>query len=492
MKYELEIASALHLAGGVLPENLDLRQPLVRAVADGDYNAVQTLFSFSSASHVAGTNMNRIPLLIVAVRSLQWVMDKESQGDSSFRRSFTRPQASTAASDAPTRYHSVVKFLLSMEQNPNETDRDGNTALLEALEYEYNADMVDTLLDGGADPQISDERGTTVLHVAAATGHDSLVQLMLFHKVNPNCASHDGGTPISRAAANGHEEIVQLLLQDPTFDATTQSRHDWVRLSQCYNAIKTRNLQQFKDVSTRPLSLAFADRKGQTLLHLAAATGIEEMVSRLLTLGANVNAQDLRGDRPLHIAAASRAPNTAVIRLLINEGADIEAKNYYGDDYGINRLPQDATPLHVAAYTGNTAVIQTLLEEAREALGQVKADSDEPSAPSSPAISPSPMLFQEQRRLSRTQYINLGANGCGRTALMCAVESDHIPAAKILLEHGASVNLSGGGGSWGFTALDLALPDRSGHDQVWNNQGKAEKSEMVKLLESYGAEVFEW
>ena len=73
MIHELEIASALHAAGAVLAKGMDLRLPLVQAVANGDHSSGRTLFSFGSASHVAGSGANEIPLLTVAIRSLQWV-----------------------------------------------------------------------------------------------------------------------------------------------------------------------------------------------------------------------------------------------------------------------------------------------------------------------------------------------------------------------------------------------------------------------------------
>lgn len=419
-------------------------------------------------------------------------MDTESQRQTNFRRSFTKPQRHIDTSDGPKQYHTVIKFLLSVEQDPNAADPSGNTALLEALEYEYNADIVDTLLSSGADPHLGHKNGMTALHVAAATGYAPFVRLLLSHKVRSNCAANDSGTPISQAAVNGHQDVVLLLLEHTSFEASTQGRHDWVRLSQCHNAIRSRDSELFRDIFASPLPLSFVDRKGQTLLHMAAATGIDDIVSRLLSLGADVKAQDLRGDYPLHIAAASRTPSVAVIKLLVDAGADIKAENYYGDDYGIYRIPQDATPLHSAAYVGNVAIIEALLEVAGKTPQRAATSIQPTSASPSPTGTPSLTWqhWQQERTLLREQYINFGSNGCGRTALMCAVESGHVAAAKILLEHGASVNLSGGGGSWGFNALDLALPSDRSHDQADTAEG--EKSKMVKLLESYGAEVFDW
>ena len=48
------------------------------------------------------------------------------------------------------------------------------------------------------------------------------------------------------------------------------------------------------------------------------------MVSTLLILGVDVNAQDIRGDTALHVAAKSQISNVAVIKALIDGGTTQE------------------------------------------------------------------------------------------------------------------------------------------------------------------------
>jgi ankyrin repeat protein len=69
---------------------------------------------------------------------------------------------------------------------------------------------------------------------------------------------------------------------------------------------------------------------------IAAGLGYPEIVARLLTRGADANAQDERGTRPLHAAAQFAFGNrdTArarrVLELLIEKGADLDAADAKG------------------------------------------------------------------------------------------------------------------------------------------------------------------
>jgi ankyrin repeat protein len=71
-------------------------------------------------------------------------------------------------------------------------------------------------------------------------------------------------------------------------------------------------------------------------------------VERLLSVGADVNAKDHYGDTPLHMACYRG--HVQVFQALREHGADIELKNNYG-----------RTPLHCACRLGHLAVVTELL-----------------------------------------------------------------------------------------------------------------------------------
>lgn len=227
------------------------------------------------------------------------------------------------------------------------------------------------------------------------------------------------------------------------------------------------------------------------MLHHAADSSIPEIVSALLKLDIAVNHQDVRGDTALHVAAKSQNSNSAIINILIDGGADIHTRNFAGEAYGIHRIPHDATALHLAAYVGKVEIVRALLEHASRVTNERRLSIASEKACGSPE------RYEMLKGVATAgRFIDWRSDECGRTPLMCAVESGNVPTVKYLLEMGAAVNARGGRGSWGFCALDLA-PAAQRTYSFDNNGGdkqpeKVEKSEMFKLLESYGAEYFEW
>ncbi len=56
-----------------------------------------------------------------------------------------------------------------------------------------------------------DGEGRTPLHLAAAGGHASTVELLLHNNADPNSVDAGGRTPLAAAEAAGHGAIVELL-----------------------------------------------------------------------------------------------------------------------------------------------------------------------------------------------------------------------------------------------------------------------------------------
>ena len=98
---------------------------------------------------------------------------------------------------------------------------------------------------------------------------------------------------------------------------------------------------------------------GDTALHFAAAAYQPEIAKKLLAAGADVRARNRFGDEPLHAAAAGHPGShhwnpeaqAATISSLIQAGADPNAASKRG-----------VTPLHIAVRTRASIAVRTLLQ----------------------------------------------------------------------------------------------------------------------------------
>jgi len=104
-----------------------------------------------------------------------------------------------------------------------------------------------------------------------------------------------------------------------------------------------------KDSDIGQVSVSSLQVKPTKSLQKAAADGDLGQVKLNLSLGADVNAKDIRGNSALLYAAING--HEVVAELLIDKGAEIDATGGY----------YNWTPLHWAAYTGHTGVAKLLV-----------------------------------------------------------------------------------------------------------------------------------
>jgi ankyrin repeat protein len=88
-------------------------------------------------------------------------------------------------------------------------------------------------------------------------------------------------------------------------------------------------------------------------------TNLEE-IQALLAAGADPNAPAAAGCRPLHHACYATPPNLAVLRALLNHGADVNARTT--DD-----ATAGETALHIAIFNANQPLAQLLIDHGANA-----------------------------------------------------------------------------------------------------------------------------
>lgn len=213
-------------------------------------------------------------------------------------------------------------------------------------------------------------------------------------------------------------------------------------------------IQPIIDKTAVPVDLGRRKR----VLHWASERGYERLAGALLDHGSYVGALDCNGWTPLLHAAANG--HAGIITKLLNKGANIEAKSYWGDR---------ETALHCAALEGQ--------EEAVRVLVQRGAELDTKAQSRSTALH---FAVEFEKETIVKFLIDNGANvniqkdnETNNSAIHLAIQNEDEMILILLLENGANITAQNRRGD---TALHLAAADKSRH-------------EMVKVLLEKGANI---
>ena len=93
-------------------------------------------------------------------------------------------------------------------------------------------EMVEWLLDQGADPEAQDNEGRDALCHASFRGHTAVVSFLLDRGFDVNRRRTNGGyVPLIAAADSGHVAVVELLLSREEIEIDRQNDGGWTALS---------------------------------------------------------------------------------------------------------------------------------------------------------------------------------------------------------------------------------------------------------------------
>ncbi|VUC29575.1 unnamed protein product [Clonostachys rosea] len=256
-------------------------------------------------------------------------------------------------------------------------------------------DMVQMLLEMGADVSIPNNEGLSLLLLAASCAHVEIVRILLDRGADLSISDHDGWSPLLSAAYGGHLETVRLLL-DRGSNISIPLQNGWTPLAL---AVSNGHLETARLLLDRGSDISLAIHDGWTPLAIAASDGYLEIVQLLIEKGANISIASKSGWTPLE-AAAGRG-HIEVARLLLDSGADISAQSEEGWtalaraadrghtevvrlllDRGTHHSPKSNrgwTPLSLAAGRGHVEVARLLLDRgANSSLLSIATESDHP------------------------------------------------------------------------------------------------------------------
>lgn len=223
-------------------------------------------------------------------------------------------------------YHSplpLVRTLLDEGADPNWPTNGGFPPMIAALTCAQPApgttvredvpELVELLLASGANV---DQRGIndyTPLHLAAAQGSASLIDILLSHGADPDAITRidDYETALEVARSAGHRKVVQRLKPVTT-------RPSWER------AARVGDLDELKRLHSRGYDLDSTDGFGMTALMCAAHGGHGDTVEWLVEQGADLNRSAKHHLTAVMLAVVTGHPRIA--RRLVAAGADTSAR----------------------------------------------------------------------------------------------------------------------------------------------------------------------
>lgn len=218
----------------------------------------------------------------------------------------------------------LVDLVLEHGADPNALDMDGDSPLTWAALYGLE-EMAILLLEYGVDVDLPNNYGRgPLLQVARERGDEAMARLLLEHGADPDAQDRFGATSLNLAAWRGFSGVVDALLDH---GADLGVGGSLARPNTEYAAGKGLD-RLFQALLDAGVDLEIPTETGGTLLHAAANGGSEEIVRVLLDRGFQVDDRDRYGWTPLHYAA--ERGRLEVTELLIAHGADVNAASAGG------------------------------------------------------------------------------------------------------------------------------------------------------------------
>jgi ankyrin repeat protein len=251
----------------------------------------------------------------------------------------------------------MVNYLLrNYNANPNVQQLEKKIPVLQFAVALQLYDIIDLLLQAGADPNMTDFQGQTALHIAALIRPPTAESLKIVDrliknrekKADVNAVDHMARTVLHAATFNEAEDIVKRLLEcQPHIEVDKKEKDREITPLHLAAWKNSKNITKML-INQGKARVDVRDKNGDTPLEYAASSNaidVAELLLQAMTSMAKTKRWKKRS--PLHVAAAHNA--LQVGELLISKDADIHAR----DDL-------ELTPLHYAKFHGHDKFIELL------------------------------------------------------------------------------------------------------------------------------------
>ncbi|XP_051511491.1 ankyrin repeat and SOCS box protein 2-like isoform X2 [Myxocyprinus asiaticus] len=382
----------------VTPEPEEGMEPIVKAIWEGDVGTVKLLVKKLECSLLTPNKYGWIPLHESAYYGQDQCIKILLRAQPGMINQRTLKEQ-TALMLAVTRDHlACVESLLERGADPDITNQDKETPLYRACEKE-NPSMVAMLLNYGSLVNKSCIQGWTALHEAVCRNNVEICEMLVKAGAKVSIPNMYGITPIFVAAQSGKVDALHFLLKNGA-DLNSQA----------------------------------AD--GATALYEACKNGHEDIVEFLLSQNADTNKPGKTGLLPIHIAAqhgndgCTHKSTTKIVSMLIPATSKARVRR------------SGISPLHLAAERNRDDVLELLIEagfDVNALLSEYRTKMYEDRRCTA-------LYFAviNNNIEATTMLLEAGANPNLDTfnPLLVALRQGCMKAVTLLVEHGADVNAS--------------------------------------------------
>lgn len=244
------------------------------------------------------------------------------------------------ADNTPFHYASMSgsreKLLLLWERGPKEQIKElnkyQNTPLHLACSRNH-PEIVELLLDWGADIDQSGPDGETPLFAACAGGNDKIIEMLIRRDANIHARNSYGETPILCSCRAAQSNTLRPLIEHgaSVLDVDQDGDNCFHKASFALRSQDSFDISMmFTTLANNQTNIDHTNKRGHSPLHLACIMQKFEHVKCLLDLGADVNLKNHRNGFSALMQACAY-PDIRIVQLLLQRGADITSTNKNGE-----------------------------------------------------------------------------------------------------------------------------------------------------------------
>ena len=338
----------------------------------------------------------------------------------------------------------IAEFLIEHGADVNAHHHESGATPLQYAVLTGQAKITRLLLDAGAKLAGDYRDGQSLLHVAAARGYATIIDLLVAAKADVQALDANGNTPLDSAVLHNQPFAVAALLRN-------HANASYVHPSDGRGALHEACMRGFAKL-LQPLIEAGADpsardRFGQTPLDMALAYSNGNVVAALLHSGQTLKESQHIAEETME--SATLRGQTGIARLLLDNGLDVNKPTASGSRY-----------LNDAALKGQKKMVQLLLDHGASLMARNQSGG---TALHDAALGGNAEVVG--LLLDRGAVIDDRERESGATPLMMAASMGRVDVVTLLLKRGAN----------------RLLKDKAGHTAL-DRARNAENREIIQLL----------